>query len=398
MFAYFQKLLGQQGLAPHGYCLLWDPALIWTHVASDALIGVAYFSIPIAMAYFLTQRRDVAFGWVVWMFAAFIMACGATHFLSIWVLWHADYGVEGLVKALTAAVSVVTAVALWPLLPKAIALPSSAQLQAVNADLVMRVAERDAALAALERESRERQEAQDMLRQAQKMEAVGQLSGGVAHDFNNLLTVVIANLDRAKRLGTLEDRVATSLNNALAGAERAAKLTDQLLSFSRRQPLQAEVLNLNTVIADVQPLFERSLDPSISVVSQLAEDLWPVKIDANQTGNALLNLIVNARDAIAGPGTITVTTRNAAAGTLPGMAQDAVVLEVADTGSGMKPEVAAKAFEPFFTTKGPGRGTGLGLSQVYGFIRQSEGDVIIESKPGNGTLVRIVLPRVAGEV
>ncbi len=143
--------------------------MIWTHVIADALIGIAYFSIPVAIVYFLTHRRDVAFGWIVWLFAAFIMACGATHFLSIWTLWHPDYGIEGLVKALTAIISVVTAVALWPLLPRAIALPSPAQLQMANAGLSLRIAERDTALAALYRETAERERAETMFRQSQKM-------------------------------------------------------------------------------------------------------------------------------------------------------------------------------------------------------------------------------------
>ncbi len=251
MFDYFQRLLAERGLAPHGYCLLWEPALIWTHVIADALIGLAYFSIPAVLATYLTRRRDIDFGWVAWMFAAFIMACGTTHFFAIWTLWHPDYGIEGLVKAATAGVSVFTAVALWPLLPRAIALPSPAQLQNVNADLKVRIAERDAALAALQREAGERARAEEALRQAQKMEAVGQLTGGIAHDFNNLLTVVVANLDRARRLGGGDARVDAALGNALSGAERAAKLTDQLLTFSRRQQLQPEVQDLNAVLTSI---------------------------------------------------------------------------------------------------------------------------------------------------
>ncbi|CAM3291038.1 GGDEF domain-containing protein [Sphingomonas antarctica] len=134
MFVYLQQLLQERGMAPHGYCLLWDPAIIWTHVVSDALIGLSYFSIPIVIARFLTQRRDVKFSWIIWMFAAFIMACGATHFMSILVLWVPAYGIEGLLKLVTAMVSVVTALALWPLLPKAVALPSPTQLQQANGE------------------------------------------------------------------------------------------------------------------------------------------------------------------------------------------------------------------------------------------------------------------------
>jgi len=387
MFAYIQHLLGERGLAPHGFCLLWDPALIWTHVIADALIGVAYFSIPIVIARFLTYRRDVAFGWVVWMFAAFIMACGTTHFLSIWTLWNPDYGVEGLVKAVTAVVSVITAVALWLLLPRAVALPSPAQLQAANTDLSLRVAERDDALDALRRATDERQRAEDMLRQSQKMEAVGQLTGGIAHDFNNMLTIVIANLDRISRLTGVDPQLARPVANALAGAERAALLTSQLLAFSRRQPLLATECDVNAAVSRVETLAGAGLG-AVAFELDLAASPWAVRVDVNQLENALLNLVVNARDAMADGGTLRIGTRNVA-----GDGGDHVVVEVADTGSGMTPDVVAHAYEPFFTTKEVGHGTGLGLSQVYGFVTQSGGTIAIDSAVGVGTTVRISLPR-----
>ena len=382
---YLQKMLETRGLAPHGFCLLWDPALIWTHVIADALIGVAYFSIPVAIAYFLTRRRDIAFSWVVWMFAVFIMACGTTHFFSIWTLWNPDYGAEGLVKAVTAGASVFTAVALWPLLPKAIALPSPAQLQRANDDLTARIAERNAALAALEREAAERKRAEEMLRQSQKMEAVGQLTGGIAHDFNNLLTIVVANLDRAQRLPPGDPGLGRAIGNALTGAGRAATLTGQLLAFARKQPLLPAAHDLNAIVTQMQGLIDGMLGGGVTVVADLAPDLWPVVVDANQTENAILNLAVNARDAMPDGGTLTLRTRN--------VGGDAVVLEITDTGAGMSPDVAAKAIEPFFTTKQPGQGTGLGLSQVYGFIRQSDGNLAIDSTPGAGTTITISLPR-----
>ena len=275
MFDYFQELLGERGLASHGYCLLWDPALIWTHVISDALIGLSYFSIPIVIARFLTHRRDVEFSWVVWMFAAFIMACGTTHFMSILVLWVPAYGLEGILKLGTAIVSVITAVALWPLLPRAIAVPSPVQLQRVNAELETRIAERDAALGALDLERQERERTAEMLRQAQKMEAVGQLTGGIAHDFNNLLTIILANLDRANRLADGNERVIKSLANARTGAERAATLTDRLLSFARRQPLRPTLNDLNEIVAESRELLERSLGGGINLALTLfPQSVW----------------------------------------------------------------------------------------------------------------------------
>jgi len=389
---YLEKLLGSERFAPHGYCLLWQPELIWTHVISDALIGIAYFSIPVALAYFVTKRRDVQFGWVVWMFVIFITACGVTHFFAIWTLWNPDYGIEALVKGTTAIASVFTAVALWPLLPKAIALPSPAQLHQANADLRLRIGERDAALEALRFETAERERAEDMLRQSQKMEAVGQLSGGIAHDFNNMLTVILANLEKAARAAPGDEALQRSLLHARAGAERAAELTDRLLSFARKQPLQASAHDPSAIVSSMEALLARTLDGQIELAASLAEDVWPVLVDRNQMDNALLNLAVNAQQAMPDGGTIRFTTRNVGDGTGP-TPGEWVLIEVADTGAGMSPEVSRRAFEPFYTTKPMGEGTGLGLSQVYGFIKQSNGNVEIDSEVGKGTTVRIYLPR-----
>jgi signal transduction histidine kinase len=383
MFEYLQQMLSDQGLAPHGYCLLWEPRLIWTHVVADALIGLAYFSIPIVLARFLTKRRDVQFGFVVWMFAAFIMACGATHFISILTLWVPAYGFEGGVKAATAAVSVVTAAALWPLLPKALALPSPAQLQRANDELRGLVEERDRALADLNRASAERARAEEMLRQSQKMEAVGQLTSGVAHDFNNLLTIVLGNLDRAARMVAEHPQLASAIGNATQGAERAAKLTDQLLAFARKQPLRPEAHDLSALVRDMDELLRRSVGNHVEVHLDLAEGLPPVKVDRNQTENAILNLAINARDAMPAGGTLRLTT---------GLEDGQVTLTVRDAGDGMTPEVLARAVEPFFTTKPLGEGTGLGLSQVYGFVKQSRGDMELASAPGEGTTVLLRFP------
>jgi signal transduction histidine kinase len=388
---YIRELLNAERYAPHGYCLLWQPELIWTHVISDALIGASYFSIPVAIAYFLTKRRDVQFGWVVWMFAVFIMACGITHFFAIWTLWNPDYGPEALVKAGTAGASVFTAVALWPLLPKAIALPSPAQLKRANDDLLLRIEERDAALEALRHQTEERLRAEEMLRQAQKMDAVGQLSGGIAHDFNNMLTVVLANLEKARRLAPENEQLQRSISHATAGAERAAELTDRLLSIARKQPLQAARHDPNEIIAGVEVLLGGTLGQRIEVESALAPDVWPVFVDRNQMESAMLNLAVNAQQAMPEGGRLRFATRNIPEGTAP-VPGACVLIEVTDTGIGMSADAQARAFEPFYTTKPLGEGTGLGLSQVYGFITQSHGHVEIESEMGKGTAIRIYLP------
>jgi signal transduction histidine kinase len=390
MWAFLQSFLDSSTLSPHGLCLLWRPELIWLHVMSDAIIALAYFSIPFAISVFVMKRPDVQFNWVFWAFAIFIMACGMTHVMSIWTLWVPDYAFEGLIKAITAAASIMTAVMLWPLLPKVLALPSPAQLIAAHE--------------ALKREVQDRRQAEDMLRQAQRLDAVGHLTGGVAHDFNNLLTVIMGNIEIAQRSvsgwvhGT-EDRIARVLDNAMGGAQRAATLTQRLLAFARRQPLNPKPLNPARLVAGMTDFFRRTLGEQIQVQIGGAGDVWQVEADHGELEAALLNLVVNARDAMNEGGTLTIDTRNVCldedycrhnVDVTPGQY---VLIAVTDTGHGMNKEVLDRAFEPFFTTKVIGQGTGLGLSQVYGFIKQSGGHVKIESAVGKGTTVGIYLPR-----
>ncbi len=233
---------------PHGYCLLWQPGLVWTHVISDGLIAAAYFSIPLALIQFVHRRRDVVFGWMLWLFALFILACGTTHVMGIWNLWHGDYGVEAIVKAITAAASVPTAILLWRLLPRALAIPTPSQLQRVNDQLRASIAERDHALRQVKAEIAQRERAESALLQAQKMDAIGQLTGGIAHDFNNLLQVVGGNLDLIRTRPGDGEKARRWAENALQGVARGAKLTGQLLAFSRAQRLELRPIELNGLI------------------------------------------------------------------------------------------------------------------------------------------------------
>lgn len=397
MLQYLQQLWESNSLSPHGICLLWRPELIWTHVGADALIGLAYYSIPIALAYFVSHRNDIQFGWVFWAFALFIMACGTTHFFSIYTLWVPDYGTEALVKIITAALSVITAIGLWPLLPKALAIPSTQELHRVNEELKRQISERNEALTALQAEKDERAKTEDMLRQAQKMEAVGQLTGGIAHDFNNLLTIVIGNLERLEVEFRNQPAVHRSIKGAMEGALRGATLTQKLLAFGRRQPLTPERFNVNRLIDNVTDLIRRAVGERIEVQIDLDAAVWPLEADPNQLENALLNLAVNARDALPTGGKLQIRTSNAINPQIDGseIKGEFVVLTVSDTGHGMTPDVLSRAFEPFFTTKPVGEGSGLGLSQVYGFVNQSKGHIDIASAPNRGTTVRILLPRAA---
>jgi signal transduction histidine kinase len=339
-------------------------------VTADAIIAAAYFSIPVMLWMFLRRRPDIEFGWILWLFAIFIFACGATHVLGIVTLWVPLYGLEGLMKAVTALASILTAFALRPLLPKLVALPSPKQLQA--------------ALDKLKAETAEREAAEEMLRQSHKLQAIGQLTAGIAHDFNNLLTVIIGNVERARRLGGDNADLAKPLTNAIAATDRAALLTRQLLAFARKQPLVVAAVDVNLVVADLLTLLERTMGSQVTVEIDLASGPLAVTLDRNQLESALINLALNARDAMPRGGRLVLATDRSESGS--------VVVCVRDDGSGMSEETRARATEPFFTTKAVGSGTGLGLSQVYGFVAQMGGDLEIDSAPGTGTIVKLLFP------
>jgi signal transduction histidine kinase/ActR/RegA family two-component response regulator len=277
----------------------------------------------------------------------------------------------------------------------------------LNEELESRVRERTVALE--EANQRLRDEAASLaaaearIRQMQKMEAVGQLTGGIAHDFNNMLAVIVGSLDIAKRQLPVDlTKSERFIANALEGAQRAAQFTARLLAFSRQQPLDPRPLDANKLVRETSELLRRSLGENILLQTDLVDGPWRIFADAPQLESALVNLCVNSRDSMPDGGSLTLRTTNVdlgAADTAAGVdvrPGEYMALAVCDTGAGMSPDVLARAFDPFYTTKAPGQGTGLGLSQVYGFVKQSGGHVGIDSKPGTGTTVTIYLPRYAG--
>jgi signal transduction histidine kinase/DNA-binding response OmpR family regulator len=266
---------------------------------------------------------------------------------------------------------------------------AEADLRRLNESLEERVTE----------EIERRRQAEAELRQAQKMEAIGQLTGGVAHDMNNILLVIQSSLERLQRHAAFDEEAARAVQLGLRGAERAAALTNQLLAFARRQPLDPRPVDANRLLAGMSDLLRRTLGESVAIETVLAGGLWQTFADPNQIENAILNLAVNARDAMPDGGRLTIETANTyldesyAAAHHEVKPGQYVMIAVSDTGTGMAKETVERAFEPFFTTKEPGRGTGLGLSQVYGFVKQSGGHAKIYSEPGEGATVRMYLPR-----
>jgi signal transduction histidine kinase/ActR/RegA family two-component response regulator len=373
-------LFNSSGLTPHGFCLLWQPGLIWTYTIADIGIGLAYFMIPLELLYFVLRRKDFPFPRLICAFAFFIFLCGVTHWLEVLTLWVPAYGLEALAKLVTAAGSLITAFMSLQLIPRALKFPSNAQIRQASEAL---------------RKSEER------LYQAQKIEAVGQLTGGIAHDFNNLLQSIRGGLELMERRaaqGRLEE-VTSHLDVAKRAVDRASNMTVRLMAFSRQQSLHPEAIEPDKLIRGMRELLQHATGPGVSLDLNLHDGVWSALCDRNQLESALLNLAINARDAMPEGGTIVISSSDLRlqASDLEtaddGQPGDYVQISVKDTGSGMPPEVLARAIEPFYTTKELGQGSGLGLSQTYGFVKQSGGIFKLESELGRGTTVRMLLPR-----
>jgi len=389
-------------LTPHGACLLWTPELIWLNAVSGAMVAVAFFATSFVLGFYVwRRRREVMFRGVFWTLAIFTAVSGLTQLVSIVTLWVPAYGIEALAKSVLALISVAVTTAMLLARPRLLTLPTRIQLQQAYAALEEETRQRRKAEAMVRRfQEIEANEAQ--IRQAQKMEAIGQLTGGIAHDFNNVLTVITGTIEILGDAVKDRPHLAQITNLIMAAASRGADLTQHLLAFARQQPLQPRSTDINALVIDAAQLLQPTLGEQIEIDSMLGHDCAPALIDPSQLSTAILNLALNARDAMPNGGKLTLETKNVVldenyarmnSEVKPG---NYVMIAVSDTGQGIPGALLDKVFEPFFTTKEVGKGSGLGLSMVYGFVKQSNGHIKIYSEEGHGTTVKLYLPQASG--
>jgi signal transduction histidine kinase/CheY-like chemotaxis protein len=398
------RFFSQDGFMPHGMCYLWQPGVLWLNVVSDALITLAYFSIPFTLLYFVRKRADLQFNWMFVCFAIFIVACGTTHLMEILVVWHPAYWVSGTVKALTAFASVPTAVLLVKLVPQALLLPSPRELE-------LRVAERTQQLETthqeLQRAYEDLRHTQLTILQQERLRALGQMASGVAHDINNALSPAALYLQGLlEREPGLTLRAREYLETIQRAVEDVSHTVARMREFSRSRDTQfvPAVIQLGRLITQVVTLtrarwlnMPQERGVVIEVETSVPDDLPLVLGSDSEIRDALTNLVLNAADAMPDGGTLRLRAHAIFNGPGSRVKEGGpelpthVRVEVSDTGVGMDEQTQRKCLEPFFTTKGE-RGTGLGLALVYGTVQRHSGEIEIASEPGKGTTVSLIFP------
>jgi signal transduction histidine kinase/CheY-like chemotaxis protein len=389
---------------PHGMCYLWQPGVLWLNVVSDALITLAYFSIPFTLLYFVRKRRDLQFNWMFVCFAIFIVACGTTHLLEILVVWHPAYWLAGGVKALTAFASVPTAFLLVKLVPQALLLPSPRELE-------LRVAERTQQLEAtngkLQKAYEDLRQTQLSVLQQERLRALGQMASGVAHDINNALTPAALYLQALlEREPGLTPQGGEYLQIIQRAVEDVSHTVGRMREFSRARDMQfvPAAVQLGRLIAQVVTLtrarwlnMPQERGVVIQVETSVPAELPPILGSDSEIRDALTNLVLNAADAMPDGGTLTLRAYPVFGEQDSPARQDGselpthVRIDVCDTGVGMDAQTRQNCLEPFFTTKGE-RGTGLGLAMVYGTIQRHNGKIEIISELQKGTTVSLIFP------
>jgi two-component system, NtrC family, sensor kinase len=416
MLNFLNALLSSQGFIPHGHCYLWKPALVWLHVVSDGVIAIAYYSIPVLLIYFISKRRDIPFNWVFILFGAFIIFCGTGHLLDIWTLWHPTYWLSGVFKALTAIISLYTALELIPLLPKALALPSPAQLEAANREL--------------EQTLQKLQQAQAQLIQTEKMSSLGQLVAGIAHEINNPVNFIYGNLTYVNQYTTdvldlvqlyqqtyptppakLQAKIeATDLDFVLedlpkilsslkVGADRIRQIVLSLRNFSRIDEAEMKPANIHdgidSTLLILQSRLKAKAEGGAIAVIKTYGDIPDFECYPSQLNQVFMNILSNAIDALDGDRNAADSAESDRKITIETclLNPDQVLIQISDNGSGMPAEVLGRIFNPFFTTKPIGQGTGLGLSISYQIVTEKHGGCLeCHSVLGEGTTFQIKLP------